>query len=72
MGGARIIVPEGIAVEVAKLPIMSGHHVQLGAETPPPDAPLLRLRLLSIMGGVQVRRARRHGDADAPPLPPAS
>ncbi len=67
MGGAHIRVPEGVEVHVAKLGIMGGTDVRLGDERPPPGAPVVTLRLLSIMGMISVRRGRGRGRGrDAP------
>ena len=59
MGGFEIRVPEGAEVQVSKFALMGGHEVKLGAEAPPPGAPLIRIRLISIMGGGEVRRGRK-------------
>jgi uncharacterized protein DUF1707 len=59
MGGADIRVPEGLNVEVSEFAFMGGNSVRLGDELPDPGGPVLRLRLLSIMGGTDVKRGRR-------------
>jgi len=59
MGGSDIRVPDGVNVQVSKLALMGGHDVRLGDEVPPSDAPLIHIRLVSIMGGSSVRRGRR-------------
>ncbi len=59
MGGFEIRVPDGIDVQVSKFALMGGHEVKLGSEPPPPGAPLVRLRLISVMGGGQVQRGRK-------------
>ena len=56
MGGSEIHVPEGLNVEVTEFALMGGNEVHLGTARSVPGAPLLRLRLTSIMGGVEVRR----------------
>lgn len=56
MGGAEIRVPEGLNVEVSHTGIMGGCEVQLGEHKPSPGGPLLRLKLLAIMGGIEVAR----------------
>ena len=38
---------------------MGGHDVKLSEEVPPPGAPVIRLRMLSIMGGGDVRQGRK-------------
>jgi hypothetical protein len=54
MGGAEIVVPPGLAVDVSGLAIMGGFS-HLTPPTPPrPDAPLLKINGLALMGGVDV------------------
>ncbi|MDP1848883.1 MAG: DUF1707 domain-containing protein [Solirubrobacteraceae bacterium] len=59
MGGFEIRVPNGVDVQVSKFAFMGGHEVKLGREPPPPGAPLVRIRLISVMGGGQVQRGRK-------------
>lgn len=59
MGGADIRVPDGLNVEVSEFAFMGGNSVRLGDELPDPGGPVLRLRLLSIMGGTDVKRGRK-------------
>jgi len=56
MGGAEIRVPEGLAVEVSELAFMGGNSVDIGAARPGQGGPVLHLRLLSFMGGAEVKR----------------
>jgi hypothetical protein len=56
MGGIEITVPDGIDVRMDVFAFMGG---QAGPKTPaPPGAPILRIRGLAIMGGVEVSRAK--------------
>ena len=58
MGGSDIWVPEGLRVEVSEFALMGGNDVQV--EDPGAgDGPLVRLRLVSVMGGTNVRRGRK-------------
>jgi hypothetical protein len=59
MGGADIHVPEGLNVEVSDIAFMGGNDVTLGNPLPAPGGPTLRLKLISIMGGSNVRRGRK-------------
>ena len=59
MGGSDIRVPEGLNVELSEFAFMGGNDVMLGDELPDPGGPVLRLRLVSIMGGTDVKRSRR-------------
>jgi hypothetical protein len=64
MGGAEIRVPDGLNVEVSEFALMGGNDVTLGDELPDPGGPVLRLRLVSIMGGADVRRGRKRSKRD--------
>jgi DUF1707 SHOCT-like domain len=59
MGGADIHVPDGLNVEVSDIAFMGGNDVTLGNRRPSPGGPTLRLRLISIMGGTDVKRGRK-------------
>jgi Domain of unknown function (DUF1707) len=59
MGGAEIRVPEGLNVELSEFAFMGGNDAKLGDELPDPGGPVLRLRLISIMGGADVKRGRK-------------
>jgi hypothetical protein len=59
MGGAEIRVPHGVNVEVSNVAIMGGNEVTLGDEVVPPGGPVIRVRLVSVMGGVAVKRGRK-------------
>jgi hypothetical protein len=55
LGGAQIIVPPGLSVEVSGTAIMGGFgHMERIAEQLDPDRPVLRVHGLAIMGGVAV------------------
>jgi hypothetical protein len=64
MGGAEIHVPDGADVQVSKLGIMGGNDVQLCGRPAPPGAPVIQIRLVSIMGGASVRQGRKQTRAD--------
>jgi hypothetical protein len=64
MGGAEIHVPEGLNVEVSSFAFMGGNDQTLGESHPTPGGPVLRVRLLSIMGGADVTRGRRRTRAE--------
>lgn len=59
MGGGDIRVPHGVDVHVADFAFMGGNDVKLGDEVPPPGAPTIQIRLVSIMGGADVVRGRK-------------
>jgi hypothetical protein len=64
MGGSDLRVPDGVEVHVSKFALMGGHDVELSDAQPPPGAPVIRLRLLSIMGGGDVRQGRKLSKAE--------
>lgn len=56
MGGAEIIVPPGMQVDVGGLAIMGAfEHTENVSGPPAPDAPLLRIDGFVLMGGVEVQ-----------------
>ncbi len=64
MGGFEIRVPDGVDVQISKFAFMGGHEVKLGSEPPPPGAPVIRIRLWTMMGGGEVRRGRKRDRRD--------
>jgi hypothetical protein len=59
MGGGEIRVPDGVDVQVSQFAFMGGNEIELGDELPPPGAPVIYIRLVSVMGGVSVHRGRK-------------
>jgi Domain of unknown function (DUF1707) len=59
LGGAEIHVPEGLNVEVSEFALLGGNEVELGVARPDPGGPVLRIRILSILGGTDVQRGRK-------------
>ncbi|MGH2842355.1 MAG: DUF1707 SHOCT-like domain-containing protein [Solirubrobacteraceae bacterium] len=55
LGGCEIRVPSGLDVQVSKVGILGGNEVKLGTAPPPPGAPVVRIRLISILGGSTVQ-----------------
>lgn len=64
MGGSEIRLPEGLNVEVSEFAFMGGNDVSIGDERPDPGGPVLHLRVLSIMGGTDVKRGRKLSRAE--------
>jgi hypothetical protein len=58
MGGADVVVPEGVAVELSGISIMGGKDYRPGKQPLPPGAPVVRVRAYTVMGGVSVRTRR--------------
>lgn len=59
MGGSDIRVPEDLNVEISEFAFMGGNGVEPGAHRAVPGGPLLRVRLISVMGGTDLKRGRR-------------
>jgi hypothetical protein len=59
MGGADIRVPEDANVEISDFALMGGNGVEVGEPRPRPGAPTFRIRLISVMGGTDVKRGRK-------------
>jgi hypothetical protein len=59
MGGADIRVPDGLNVEISDFAFMGGNDVDIGDPSPDPGGPVVHLRLISIMGGTDVKRGRK-------------
>ncbi len=59
MGGADIRVPEGLNVEISDFGFLGGNDVDIGPEQPDPGGPVLRLKMISILGGSSVKRGRK-------------
>ena len=64
MGGSDVWIPDGLAVEVSELAFMGGNEVRIGEARPGDGGPLLRLKLISVMGGTTVRRGRKKSRAE--------
>ena len=64
MGGSDVWIPDGLAVEVSEFAFMGGNEVRIGEARPGDGGPLLRLKLISIMGGTTVRRGRKKSRAE--------
>jgi hypothetical protein len=64
MGGSDIWVPDGLDVEVSEFALMGGNDVKVGEPRPGHGGPLLRLKVISIMGGSTIRRGRKKSRAE--------
>jgi hypothetical protein len=69
MGGASLIVPDGIAVEVDGFAFMGGKDVRVDQSRAAPGMPSVHIRVIAVMGGVSIR-SRAGGRALALPVPP--
>ena len=58
MGGIGIVVPEGVSVELGGFALMGGNGGPRDKVPPLPDAPVVRVRAFSLMGGVSVERKK--------------
>jgi hypothetical protein len=64
MGGSDIWIPEGLDVEISEFAFMGGNEIRIGQARPGDGGPLLRLKLISIMGGSTLRRGRKKSRAE--------
>jgi len=64
IGGVSVRVPPGMRVEVSNFSILGGRNVNLGGPLAP-NAPVLRIRSFSVIGGVNVRESRKKRNRDA-------
>jgi hypothetical protein len=71
-GGSDIIVPEGVYAELSSFALFGGDDLKLEGPAPPPGAPVVHVRTVSIFGGTDVttRRGRRRRRLPPPPPPP--
>jgi ketosteroid isomerase-like protein len=64
MGGSKIVVPDGVHVELSGFAFMGGNDLRMEDAPPPPaGAPVVRVRAYSVMGGTDVKRRRRKSRA---------
>jgi hypothetical protein len=59
IGGADVIVPPGIAVEMSGFTLLGGDDIKLDGPPPPPGAPTVRIRSFCLIGGTDVKSRRR-------------
>jgi len=55
MGGSNIVAPEGIEVDLGGFAIMGGNNLESPGPRPDTDAPTVRVRAYSLMGGTTVK-----------------
>jgi len=63
MGGVEIIIPPGVHVESNGIAIMGGFGTEEPGRPTDPDAPLIRIRGLVVMGAVEIKE-RLPGETD--------
>jgi hypothetical protein len=56
MGGSNVYVPDSVEVEASGVSIMGGHNEEGSQRPPRPGAPLIRIRMFNLMGGVNIYR----------------
>jgi Domain of unknown function (DUF1707) len=70
LGGSDILVPEGVHVELSSFALLGGDNLTLEGSEPPPGAPTIRVRTVSICGGTDVKTKRGRRRQTRLPLPP--
>ena len=64
LGGVDIVVPDDMVLDASGFGFMGGFEQRDPAGDPPPDAPVVKVRGLALMGGIDaVRRPRRGNTA---------
>ena len=73
MGGVKIVVPEGVEVDLGGVAIMGGKNARIRDLPPRPGTPVIHVRAFSFMGGVEVasRPARDEKSPRRPGSEPA-
>jgi hypothetical protein len=56
MGGSNVYIPDSVEVEANGVSIMGGHNEEGSQRPPRPGAPLIRIRMFNLMGGVNIYR----------------
>ncbi len=67
MGGQDIYLPEGVEVQVDGFALFGGNDQHGGDAPPRPGAPVIRIRAVSIMGGIDIWRVPTDGSRDSLP-----
>ncbi|MDO8212945.1 DUF1707 domain-containing protein [Conexibacter sp. CPCC 206217] len=62
LGSAELLVPEGTDVRVSGGNVLGSCELHLGAEAPPPGAPIVRVIVAGALGSVEVRSEPRLAD----------
>jgi Domain of unknown function (DUF1707)/Cell wall-active antibiotics response 4TMS YvqF len=62
LGGVEVTVPPEMRVVDNGSAILGGREIKGGAESGGPDAPVLRIEGICVLGGIEVRRRPRKGD----------
>lgn len=62
LGSCELLVPEGTDVRVSGGNVLGSCELHLGAEAPPPGAPIVRVIVAGALGSVEVRSEQRLGD----------
>ncbi len=60
MGGSTIVVPEGLDVDLGGVAILGGNSLESPGVAPTADAPSVRVRAYSLMGGTDVKTKPAH------------
>jgi DUF1707 SHOCT-like domain/Cell wall-active antibiotics response LiaF, C-terminal len=69
LGGSDIIVPDDVHVELSSFALLGGDDLKVDRPEPPPGAPVVHVKSISILGGTDVKsgRGRRRQGLLPPP-----
>jgi len=59
MGGNEIRVPDNVNVVVSDFAFMGGNDAKVGEMLPDPGGPTIHIKMISIMGGSDIKRGRK-------------
>jgi len=54
-GGVEIVAPPGVSIQLSGISLLGGKSDERAEAPPLPGAPLIRVRVLAILGGVKVK-----------------
>jgi hypothetical protein len=63
-GGGDIRVPDGVNIKTSGFAVMGGNETKVGEQTPDPGGPVIKIRMISILGWALVERGRKLSRAE--------
>lgn len=59
LGNAELTLPANLNVHITELGVLGNNEIDIGEEEPDPGGPTVHLRLVTVLGNAEVRRAPR-------------